>query len=124
MSKKATILGADEQQFEHDVVGEDHVWWMLPHRLTFIVTRLAGVLCEPHREGLTGALFVLHFELVQPLKLRVHQRIHRVHHQRDKPLIVLGMANDVIDDGQEIREAFAGAGAASDDENFYRRAPW
>ena len=112
--EKALVLGPHQHQLQHDVVGQHQVGRVLAHQLARVVARLAGVARKGDGEGLAGAALVVRLERFQRQHLRVDQRVHRIDHQRRRAR--LGRpAQQRVDDGQEVGEALAGAGAAGDD---------
>jgi hypothetical protein len=109
------VLGAVEQEFGHDVVGEEEMGWIAADRLAFLVGRLPSVAGETEREGSPGPFLVAFLQLLEVVVLRVDEGVHRVDDQGDGAGLI-GVPSDQVDDGDEVAVALAGAGAGGDDD--------
>ncbi len=109
--EKTLILRPHKHQFAHDVVRQQDLRRLLPHLLPVGLTRVASVLGKADRERAAVARLVTLLQLGQGVELRVYQRVHRVDHEGGDAIRGVRVADQVVDDRQKIRQAFARAGA-------------
>lgn len=116
VAEQRLVFAARHQQLAHHVVGEQNLRGLLAHLLTRLLRSLARVFGETHGERLAIALLVLLLQAFQRTQLGVDQRVHRIHNQRDHPLMRVRIAQQVVDNGNQVGKAFARSGAAGDHE--------
>ncbi len=113
--EESLVLGPDQHQLRHDIVGQHDLRWMLAEALAKRLRSLPGVLGERDRERPSQPMRIARFELLELLNLRVHQRVHGVDDQRGNPVSRRRLAKQRVDDWQEIREALSRPRAGGDD---------
>jgi len=105
------LEGAGEDQLEHGVVGEQDVGLLVGNALALLVGFLAGVAGEGDRG--TALRVAQTEELLQLAELAVRQRVHGVDDDRLDAL-ARAPAQHVVDDGDDVGEALARAGAGGE----------
>ncbi len=105
------LVGPQQHVLEHHVVGQQNVGWIVQDRLALFVFILAGVPVEA--DGAVGPVALP--EPPERVKLAVHQGVHRVDDDSADGVARRLIAHDCVDDGDEIGEALARAGAGGDD---------
>ena len=109
-----------QQQLEHHVVRQQHVGRVGDDRRALLLGLLAGVAAEGHR-ALAGGIAVDE-ELLELLRLRVRQRVHRIDDDRLDAAAAGALAQDRVDDRHDVREALARSGAGREDVRRARPA--
>src|SRR5262249_44337599 len=97
-----------QDQLQHHIVGQQDVRRVLEDSPTFFFTFLTGVSGESDRPP--AIRVAVAEELAQLVELAVRQRVHRVDYEGTNPL-PRALPQDVIDGGNDVREALARAGA-------------
>jgi hypothetical protein len=115
------ILRPNQQQLRHDVVGEQDLRRLLTDLVPHFLACFARVAGEGDRERAAGALLVVLLQLVQGLLLRVHQRVHRINHQRRYAPARIRLANQTVHDRQEVAEGLARSRPAGHHEALLRQ---
>ena len=69
---------AGEQEFQHHVIGQEDLWWIVTHLLAPLLPLLAGILAKRYREVLMRTLFVVFAIYVEFVGLRIDECIHRI----------------------------------------------
>jgi len=72
LSDQCPLLRSDQHVFEHHVIGEENVRWLLEKLLAYLLARLSCVLREAYRAG--GP--VVGTEGIERVDLTVDQRVH------------------------------------------------
>ena len=113
--EESLVLGSDQHQLRHHVVGQHDLRWMLAEALAKRLRSLTGILGERDRELPAQPMLIALLQLLELLNLRVHQRVHGVDDQRGDPVSRRRLAKQRVDDRQEIREALSRPRAGGDD---------
>ncbi len=136
LDERGPFVGAREDEFEHDVVGQQDVGGIGQDGLAFCVVLLARVPLE--RDRGSAAVSVLQ-ELAELLNLTVGQGIHRVDDDRLDALAA-AFPQDPIDDRDDVGQRLARTGTGGQHVGVaassyldgvtlvtvqkYRRRPW
>lgn len=106
------LLRSREHELEHHVVGEQDVGRVGQDLLEPLVALLAGVAGEADEWAVKNPARCI----CALLELAVGERVHRVDDDRLDPSPALSArAQDVVDDRNDVAQAFAGAGARGED---------
>jgi hypothetical protein len=105
------LLGTDEDQLEHHVVGEQDVWRVSDDLLSLFVGLLARVAGEGH--GSLVVKIAVVEELPKLAVLAVGESIHLVDDD-GLDAFAWSATQDVVDDGYYVGEAFARACACGE----------
>ena len=103
---------ADQHVLEHDVVGQHDLRRVRQHGVAPVA--IAAALPGVQVEGQQAVGPVPGLELLERLKLRVDQGVHRVDDQGPDLRPLAPFAEYLVDDRQKVGEALAGAGARRD----------
>ncbi len=102
------LVGPGQQQLQHDVVGQQDVRRVGQDLLALLVSLLSRV--APKGDRWFPFRIAQAEELLQFFGLAVGQRVHRVDDDGADALAA-ALAQDKIDDGDDVSQALAGAGA-------------
>ncbi len=111
LREKRPLLRPGQHELQHHIVRQQDVGRMLADSTLLCLALLAGVAGEAHRAGIAAAEVL--GETREGLLLRVDQRVHRVDDDRAHAASFGRVAQDVINDGDKVGQAFARAGPGS-----------
>jgi hypothetical protein len=105
---EGTLLGPGQHELQHDEVSQQKVRRICPDLLFLLLAFLPGVTGEAHRAVHLRPALV---EPLQGLHLGIDEGVHGVDDQGPDPPLVRFLAQDLVEKGQQVGQAFAGPGA-------------
>ncbi len=115
------FLQPGQQEFEHHVVREEYLGRILLHLGARPAFFLPCILSDGYRKNLPCRVFVILFIDIEFVALGIDKSVHRVDDDR-RNSVGWGFGQKPIENGANISQGFARAGAGSDDEVFARDA--